>query len=51
MRKVNVSWKYVNFKGQGHRVKNVGTHGKILSLQIFMWNELTLALAVQKFLA
>ena len=28
--------KKVKFQGQGHRVKNNGTHGKVLSQGIFM---------------
>ena len=31
MAKVKVFWKYVKIQGQGHQVKNVGSHGKILS--------------------
>ena len=37
--------------GQGHSVKNNGTHGKVLSQGIFMWNIKALALTVQKLLA
>ena len=38
-------------KGQGHRVKNNGTHGKVLSQGILIRNVKALALIVQKFLA
>ena len=38
-------------KLQGHRVKNYGTHGKVLSQGIFMWNMKALALTVQNLLA
>ena len=31
--------KWVKLQGQGHRVKNVGTHGKTWPLEIFMRNE------------
>ena len=41
--------KLEGLQGQGHTIKNVGTHGK--PLEIFMWNVQTLALIVQKFLA
>ena len=30
--------KLAGLKGQGHRTKNVGTHGKALPLEVFMWN-------------
>ena len=43
--------KWVKLSGQGHRVKNNGTHGKILSQGILMWNIVALALTVQKLLA
>ena len=33
---------------QGHRVNNNGTHGKVLSQGIFMWNIKVLPLTVQK---
>ena len=33
--KIKVFKKWVKLKGQGHRVKNTGTHGKILSQGIF----------------
>ena len=38
-------------KLQGHKVKNNGTHGKVLSQGMFMWNIKALALIVQKLLA
>ena len=34
--KVKVFKKYVKLKGQGHRVKNNGVHGKVLSQGILM---------------
>ena len=34
--KVNVFKKWVKLQGQGYRVKNNGTHGKVLSQGIFM---------------
>ena len=37
------------WQGQGHRVKNNGTQGKVLSQGIFMWK--ALALTAQKLLA
>ena len=43
--------KYVKLKGQGHRVRNNGTHGKVLSLGSLMWNINDLALTAQKLLA
>ena len=49
--KVKVFQKWVKLQGQGHRVKNNGTHGKVLSQGIFMWNMKALALTVQKLLA
>ena len=48
--KVKVFQKWVKLKGQGHRLKNNGTHGKVLSQEIFMWNIKALALSVQKLL-
>ena len=38
----------VKLQGQGHRVENNGTHGKVLSQGILMWNIKALALNVQK---
>ena len=49
--KVNVFKKWVKLQGQGHRVKNNGTHGKVLSQGILMWNIKALAFTVQKLLA
>ena len=49
--KVKVFKKYVKLKGQGHRVKNNGVHGKVLSQGILMWNIKALALTVQKLFA
>ena len=43
--------KKVKLQGQGHRVKNNGTQGKVSSQGIFMWNIKALALTVQKLLA
>ena len=37
--------------GQGNRVKNNGTHGKVLSHEILIWIIKALALSVQKLLA
>ena len=34
--KVKVFKKWVKLQGQGYRVKNNGTHGKVLSQEIFM---------------
>ena len=49
--KVKVFKKWVKVQGQDHRVKNNGTHGKVLSQEIFMWHSKALALTVQKLLA
>ena len=49
--KVRVFKKRVKLQGQGHRVKNNGTPGKVLSHGILMWNIKALALTVQKLLA
>ena len=49
--KVKVFKKRVKLQGQGHRVKNNGTHGKVLSQEIFMWNITSIAITVQKLLA
>ena len=38
-------------KLQGHKVKNVGTHGKILSQRIFVWNIKAIELMFEKLLA
>ena len=46
--KVKVFRKWVKLQGQGHRVKNNGTHGKVLSQGILIWNIKALALTVQK---
>ena len=43
--------KWFKLQGQGHNVKNNGTHGKVISQGIFMWNIQGLALTVQKLLA
>ena len=41
----------VNSKdGQGHKFKNVGTYGKVMSPEILMWFSKALALTVQKLL-
>ena len=34
--------------GQGHKVKNSGTHEKVLPQGMLMWNIKALALTVQK---
>ena len=49
--KVKVFKKWVKLQGQGYRVKNNGTHGKVLSQGTLMWYIKTLALTVQKILA
>ena len=49
--KVKVFQKWVKLQGQGHEVKNNGSHGKVLSQGILMWNINALALTVQKLLA
>ena len=49
--KVKVSNEKVKFQGQGHRVKHVGTHGKVLSQSILILNIKTLAITIQKLLA
>ena len=49
--KVKVFKKWVKLQGQGHRVKNNGTQGKVLSQGILMCNIKALALTVQKLLA
>jgi hypothetical protein len=36
--KVKVFSKYIKHQVQGHKVKPVGTHGKVLSQQTLMWN-------------
>ena len=41
----------MGLQGQGHRVKNNGTHGKVLSQEIIVRNIKGLALTVQKLLA
>ena len=43
--------KWVKLQGQGHRVINNGTHGKVSLQGILMWNIKALALTVQKLLA
>ena len=48
--KVTVFKKWVKLQGQGHRVKNNGTHVKVLSQGKFKWNIKALALTVQKLL-
>ena len=48
--KVKVFQKWFKLQGQGHMVDN-GTHRKVLSQGIIMWNIKALALTVQKFLA
>ena len=40
---------YVTLQDQGHRVKTVGTHGKVLSWRKLIINIKALALIVQKF--
>ena len=45
--KVKAFKKGVNLPGQGLKVKNIGTHGKVLSQEIFMLNIKALALTVQ----
>ena len=47
MSKVKVFKKWVKLQGQGHRVKNNGTHGKVLSQENIMGNIKALALLVQ----
>ena len=49
--KVEVFKKWVKPQGQGHMVKNNGTHGKVLSQGILMGNIKALAFTVQKLLA
>ena len=49
--KVKVFKKWDKLQGQVHRVKNDGTHRKVLSKGILMWNSKALALTVQKLLA
>ena len=39
----------VKLQGQGHSVKNIGTHGKVFSQGILMWNIKALALTVQSY--
>ena len=46
--KVEVFKNWVKLQGQGHMVKNNGTHGKVLSHGILMGNIKALALTVQK---
>ena len=48
---VKVFKKWVKLQGQGHRVKNNCTNGKVLSQGILMRNIKALALTVQKLLA
>ena len=48
---VNFFFLKVELQGQGHRVKNNDTYGKVLSPGILMWNIKALALTVQKLLA
>ena len=49
--KVKVFKKWAKLQGQGHRVKNNGIHGKVLSQGILMCNIRALAFTVQKLLA
>ena len=42
--------KWAKLQGQGHRVKNNGTHRKVISQGILMRNIKALALSVQKLL-
>ena len=49
--KVKVFKKWDKLQGQGHRVKNNGTHRKVLSQGILMWNIKALAFTIQKFLS
>ena len=49
--KVEVFKKWVKLQGQGHRVKNNGTQGKVLSQGILNDMLKALALTVQKLLA
>ena len=51
MSKVKVFKKWVKLQNQGHRVKNNGIHGKVLSQGILMWKIKALVLTVQKLLA
>ena len=48
---VKVFKKWVKLQGQGHRVKNNGTHGNFLSQGILIWNIKALSFTVQKLLA
>ena len=48
--KVKVFKKWVKLQGQSHSVKHNGTHGKVSSYGILMWNIKALALTVQKLL-
>ena len=36
LERLKKKFKWVKLQGQGHRVKNNGTHGKVLSQGIFM---------------
>ena len=38
--------KWVKLQGQGHRIKNNSTHGKVLSQELLMWKIKALALTV-----
>ena len=49
--RLKFSKKWVKIQGQGHRVKNNGAHGKVLSQAILMWNIKALAFTVLKLLA
>ena len=45
------SKKCVKLQGRCHMVKKNGTHEKVLSQEIFMWNIKAFALTVQKLLS
>jgi hypothetical protein len=45
---VKVFSQQVKYKGQGHKVKSVGTHGKLLSQETLMWNIKVLVPTIQK---
>ena len=47
---VKVFKTYARLQSQGHKVQNVGTHGKVPILKILMWNIKALALTIQMLL-
>ena len=48
--RLKFSKEWLKLQGQGHRVRNNGTHRKTLSQEILMWNIKALTLTVQKLL-